>query len=78
MAATSQSTAFSYLKVLSATCIGRIPELFSIFIKNQIYIGWCGEPNATSKFIVKLTGRPTCITEGNQALLWPFVVADVP
>ena len=66
------------LKVLSATRISRIPKLFSTFIKNQIWICWCGEPNATSNFIFKLIGRPTCITEGNEALLWTSVVTDVP
>ena len=46
----------------------QIPRVLSIFIKIQIYICWCSEPNATSKFIVKLMGRPTCITEGNEGL----------
>ena len=65
------------LKVLSATRISRIPKLFSTFIKNQIWICWCGEPNATSNFIFKLVGCPTCITEGSEALLWTSVVTDV-
>jgi len=56
------------LKVLSATRIGRIPNFLSVLIENQLWISWCGEPNAASKFIFKLTGYPTCIAEGNKAL----------
>ena len=35
-ASAALAAAFFYLKVLSATCIGRIPDLLSIFIKNQV------------------------------------------
>jgi hypothetical protein len=36
VASAAIAAAFFYLKVLSATCIGRIPDLLSIFIKNQV------------------------------------------
>ena len=42
----------------------RAVAAWSIFIKNQIYICRCGEPNATSKFIVKLMGRTTRSSSG--------------
>ena len=35
-ASAAVAAAFFYLKVLSSTCIGRIPDLLSIFIKNQV------------------------------------------